>query len=159
MENTHNCVENSICFNTDGGFFCFCAPGFDGIGTIACTGKSPEPNVIDSKCGSVSTGSLHILIPANPFFDCAIWHQAEGGGGVRTFQHTSVSTLHFIACRPLLSTSMPICEGFQCKTRYIHFVKFSGQAAQIINCGVYGVLYRNPNFERDCDCNLSRSDL
>ena len=26
------------------------------------------------------------------------------------------------------------------------------------NCGVYGVLYRNPNFERDFDCNLFRFD-
>ena len=50
-----------------------------------------------------------------------------------------------------------VFEGLQCKTRYIYFVKFSGQAAQTV--AVYGVLYWNPNFEKDFDCNVFRFDL
>lgn len=36
---THDCGDNSVCINTDGGFDCVCRPGFDRInGTGVCRG-------------------------------------------------------------------------------------------------------------------------
>ena len=35
----HNCSENAICIDSDGGFSCICEEGYEGGGYNNCTGR------------------------------------------------------------------------------------------------------------------------
>ena len=91
-EGSHNCAENSVCTNTDGGFACECKSGYQGDG-LSCT------DVDECLAGTDTCGTLPCVNTVGSFTcECASGYSWDGSSCVDIDECACTEAQASLAC-------------------------------------------------------------